>query len=136
MNEKTGMPSRTMPRAQDAPLNARPSRGNLWSALPAPGGAEEIRILLAQPGVRVERIVSHGQASAPGFWYDQDEDEFVLLVSGSATLTLRGPGDEAQTIHLAPGDWLHLPAHCRHRVDATDPDEPTLWLAIFYPPAT
>lgn len=115
---------------------APPARGNLWRDLPTPGSAEEIRILASRPGARIERIVSRAHASPPDFWYDQDEDEFVLLVSGSATLTLFGPGDETQTMHLAPGDWLHLPAHCRHRVDATDPDEPTLWLAIFHPPVT
>ena len=51
--------------------DGRPARGNLWAALPPPGGEEQVQILLSQPGIRIERIVSHGQASPPGFWYDQ-----------------------------------------------------------------
>lgn len=109
------------------------ARGNLWCNLPAPGAAEGIAILLRRPGVRIERIVSQAHASPPGFWYDQDEDEFVLLVSGAATLSIRNGADETRTVHLKPGDWLHLPAHCAHRVEATAPDQPTLWLTVFFP---
>lgn len=110
-----------------------PARGNLWRNLPAAGGAEDIAFLLRRPGVRIERIVSQAHASPPGFWYDQDEDEFVLLVSGAATLGIRDGTDETRTVHLGPGDWLHLPARCAHRVEATAPDQPTLWLAVFFP---
>ena len=110
-----------------------PARGNLWRNLPAPGAAEDIGILLRRPGVRIERIVSQAHASPPGFWYDQDEDEFVLLVSGAATLSIRNGADETRTVHLGSGDWLHLPAHCAHRVEATAPEQPTLWLAVFFP---
>ena len=109
------------------------ARGNLWRDLPAPGGAEDIRILVGRPGMRIERIVSQAHANPPGFWYDQDEDEFVLLVSGAATLSIRNAAEETRTVHLGPGDWLHLPAHCAHRVEATAPDQPTLWLAAFFP---
>ena len=118
-----------LPSAPGDPLAC----GNLWRALPEPGGAEDIAILLRRPGVRIERIVSQAHASPPGFWYDQDEDEFVLLVSGAATLGIRNGADETRTVHLGPGDWLHLPAHCAHRVEATAPDQPTLWLAVFFP---
>ena len=110
-----------------------PAGGNLWRNLPAPGGAENVAILLRRPGVRIERIVSQAHASPPGFWYDQDEDEFVLLVGGAATLSIRNGADETRTVHLGPGDWLHLPAHSMHRVEATAPDQPTLWLAVFFP---
>jgi cupin 2 domain-containing protein len=110
-----------------------PARGNLWRNLPAASGAEDIAVLLRRPGVRIERIVSQAHASPPGFWYDQDEDEFVLLVSGAATLGLRDGTDETRTVQLGPGDWLHLPARCAHRVEATAPDQPTLWLAVFFP---
>lgn len=109
------------------------THGNLWHNLPAPGAAENIAILLRRPGVRIERIVSQTHASPPGFWYDQDEDEFVLLVSGAATLSIRNAAEETRTVHLGPGDWLYLPAHCAHRVEATAPDQPTLWLAVFFP---
>jgi cupin 2 domain-containing protein len=103
-------------------------------SLLAPAGTadgETAETLLARPGVRVERIVSHGEASPPGFWYDQAEDEWVLLVAGAARLEIEGEGE----FGLAPGDHFLLPAHCRHRVAWTDPDRPTVWLALFVAPA-
>lgn len=115
--------------------DGRPARGKLWAALPHPGGEEEIQVLLSRPGIRIERIVSHGQASPPGFWYDQEEGEFVLLLAGAATLSLQIADGIHETVVLRPGDWLHLPAHCRHRVDATSNNEPTVWLAVFFPAA-
>ncbi len=90
--------------------------------------SERIDILRQTPGVRVERIVSWGQCSPPGFWYDQDEDEWVALLSGSARLLLEDP-DEA--VALAPGDWLWIAAHRRHRVEWTAPDVASVWLAVF-----
>jgi cupin 2 domain-containing protein len=100
-------------------------RGNLLAPLPPAGTAEHVAALLARPGLRIERIVSHGQASPPDFWYDQAEDEWVLLLAGSATLAL----DDGTRVDLGPGDWLTLPAHCRHRVERTA--SPTVWLAVF-----
>ena len=105
--------------------------GNLLTDVPAGSPDERIDTLLAHPGARIERIVSTGQASPEGFWYDQEEDEFVVLISGAAGLRLEGEDVRV----LAPGDWLHIPAHCRHRVDWTAPEEPTVWLAIFLPAA-
>jgi cupin 2 domain-containing protein len=78
--------------------------------------------------VRIERIVSHGQASPPGFWYDQDEAEFVTVLAGAAQL--RFADGEALTMH--PGDWAEIAAHRRHRVEWTDPEHPTVWLVVFY----
>lgn len=86
--------------------------------------------LLTRPGLRVERIVSTGQASPPGFWYDQAEHELVVLLHGQADLTVDAP-DGTVTHRLRAGDWLELPAHRRHRVEATD--TPTVWLALFWP---
>ena len=76
--------------------------------------------------MRVERIVSTGQSSAPGDWYDQQDDEWAVLLSGAAGLRI----EEAEDRRLAPGDWLFLPAHCRHRVAWTQAQPPTVWLAI------
>jgi cupin 2 domain-containing protein len=101
---------------------------NLLAGLPSAGAEETVEMLLKGDGVRVERIVSHGQASPDGFWYDQDEAEWVLLLSGRARLTIEG---EAEDRALGPGDSVFLPAHCRHRVAWTDPDAPTVWLTIF-----
>jgi cupin 2 domain-containing protein len=103
-------------------------RGNLLSSLGARGGEERFITLARGPGVRVERIVSYGQRSPDGFWYDQAEREFVLLIAGGARLEIEG-SDE---IALTPGDWVDLPAHCRHRVSWTDPEVATVWLAVFY----
>ncbi len=111
-----------------------PRSGNLFSGIP-PGAAfpdaEIFDALVALPGFRIERILSHGQASPPGFWYDQPEAEWVLLVRGAARLQIEG---EAAPRHLQAGDWINLPARCRHRVVWTDPEQPTVWLAAHYSP--
>lgn len=83
---------------------------------------------LGNESVRIERIISHGHASPKGFWYDQDEDEWVLLLEGKAQLTIDG---RDEPIVLTPGDSVLLPAHCRHRIDWTLPDHLTIWLAVF-----
>lgn len=101
--------------------------GSLLSELPTAGPGEHFESLATGSGARVERIVSHGHCSPPDFWYDQEEDEWVLLVSGRAALEIEGRAGE---LELAPGDWLHLPAHRRHRVTWTHPEEPTVWLAV------
>ena len=104
--------------------------GNLFAGIGEGKGREELLTLLAErPGVRIERIVSTGQASPPGFWYDQDWGEWVVLLSGAALLRF---ADEDEPRHLGPGDWVDIPAHCRHRVEWTDPDQPTVWLAVHY----
>jgi cupin 2 domain-containing protein len=102
---------------------------NLFADLPSARAGEVIETLAGGRGVRIERIVSHGQASPDGFWYDQDEAEFVVLLSGAARLRF---ADEDAPRLLAPGDAVDIPAHRRHRVEWTDPARPTIWLAIFY----
>lgn len=104
--------------------------GNLFSQLPqAPQDAEVFNELLTRPGLRIERIVSTGQSSPPDFWYDQEENEWILLLAGAARLRF---ADEAEARHLKPGDWLDIAARRRHRVDWTQPQEKTIWLALFY----
>ncbi|MCH7548676.1 MAG: cupin domain-containing protein [Candidatus Krumholzibacteriota bacterium] len=105
--------------------------GNLF-ALGAPGGSgEHVEKLIDSAGVRIERIVSHGHASPEGFWYDQDENEWVVLLAGAARLRFES---DNKTIELGPGDHVNIPAHTRHRVDWTQPDTDTIWLAVFYAP--
>src|SRR5262249_29617549 len=108
---------------------AMPAIGNLLADLSPKGAEEEFTQLLRAPAVRIERIVSHGHASPPGFWYDQDRAEWVLLLQGAAILTFER---EAEPIRLAAGDHVHIPAHARHRVEWTDPARPTVWLAVHY----
>ena len=83
--------------------------------------------LLEVPGVRIERIVSTGQASPPGFWYDQPQGEWVLVVEGAAELRFE---DEAAPRALGRGDHVFIAPHRRHRVTWTDPGRPTIWLAV------
>lgn len=86
--------------------------------------------MLAQSAAaRLERIVSVGHATPPGEWYDQDTNEWVVVLRGAAILRFE---DEPAPRRLAPGDWLDIPAHRRHRVEWTEPGEPTIWLALHY----
>lgn len=89
---------------------------------------EMVQTLAAGTNVRIERIVSRGHASPEGFWYDQPDAEWVMVVSGRARLQI---ADQADEIAMGPGDTLLLPAHCRHRITWTEPDQPTVWLAVF-----
>jgi cupin 2 domain-containing protein len=79
--------------------------------------------------VRVERIVSFGHASPPGFWYDQPWHEWVVLLTGAARVLFEG---DSAPVQLGPGDSLDIPAGRRHRVEWTAPDGPTVWLAVHY----
>lgn len=99
---------------------------NLFAGIPAKADEEVFNDLLKRPGVRIERIVSTGQASPPGFWYDQDWDEWVVVLAGGAGLVIEGEAE----MTLSPGDYVFLPAHTRHRVTWTDTGRPTVWLAV------
>lgn len=104
---------------------------NLLSPLPEALTAERIDVLArGQGNFRLERIVSRQHASPPGFWYDQDTVEWVFLLQGSATLSLEESDGQIRRIHLKPGDFLELPAHRRHRVEETDPEKDTIWIAL------
>ncbi|MGQ0709400.1 MAG: cupin domain-containing protein [Rhodoferax sp.] len=84
--------------------------------------------IVRSPSVRIERIVSNGQRSPDGYWYDQEENEWVMVVAGKATLEFDG----GLKHDLSAGDYVNIPAHVRHRVAWTDPQETTIWLAVFY----
>ena len=102
---------------------------NIFQEIPTPLPEELVETLLTRKEFRIERIVSHSHASPPDFWYDQEEHEWVILLSGAARLTLEG---SPEPIQLAPGDYLNIPAHRRHRLEWTHPDQDTVWLAVFY----
>ncbi len=103
---------------------------NLFAGL-MPHAEEYFDQLASGPHTRIERIVSWGQASPPGFWYDQEEAEWVAVLQGRARLTLRDPDEQ---LEMMPGDWLWIAAHRKHRVDWTLPDAATVWLAVFLTP--
>jgi cupin 2 domain-containing protein len=90
---------------------------------------ELVRTLINDANVRIERIVSHGHASPEGFWYDQNQHEWVVVLKGAARLRFEG---EDQPVEMKPGDFATIPAHKKHRVEWTMPDEPTVWLAVHY----
>lgn len=101
---------------------------NLLKEIPVNLPEELVSILVENESIRLERIVSHGHVSPEGFWYDQSENEWVLVLKGAARLEFEdGP------LEMRPGDCVNIPAHCRHRVAWTTPEEPTVWLALFYP---
>jgi cupin 2 domain-containing protein len=104
-----------------------PDSGNLFTGLPAGLPDELFETLAERRSVRIERIVSHGHASVPGFWYDQQQHEWIVLLKGAARL-----GFEDRTVELKPGDFLNIPAHQKHRVEWTTPNAPTVWLAVHY----
>jgi cupin 2 domain-containing protein len=90
---------------------------------------ELIEIVLQASNFSLERIVSRGHCSPEGFWYDQDDNEWVILLKGRAQLRF---ADQEDAVILAPGDYLHIDRHRRHRVEWTDPDQETIWLALHY----
>ncbi|MDA0588875.1 MAG: cupin domain-containing protein [Planctomycetota bacterium] len=102
---------------------------NLFHPLPADLSKEVVETLVHASSVKVERIVSNGQCSPDGFWYDQPDDEWVVVLAGSARLRFEG---DDPPLEMKPGDSILIPAHRKHRVDWTSPDEPTIWLAIHY----
>ncbi len=111
-------PPLTREQAREPPLAASRCRA-----------AERVDALLTRPGLRIERIVSWGQASPPGFWYDQAEAEWVLVLAGAARLRFE---DETEARLSVPAIGVDIAPHRRHRVDWTDPAAPTVWLAVFY----
>ena len=100
---------------------------NLFAKIPAGLPQELVQTILSHGSFRIERIVSQGHASPEGFWYDQEQHELVFVLQGAARLQFSDGFRE-----LKVGDYVDIPAHCRHRVDWTAPNEPTIWLAVFY----
>ncbi|WP_328986311.1 cupin domain-containing protein [Thiorhodovibrio winogradskyi] len=102
--------------------------GNLFEDIPPTLPGEVVEELIRARHARIERILSHGQSSPETGWYDQDEHEWVLVLQGAGRLLF----DDQREVLLNPGDHLLIPAHCRHRVVWTDPEQVTLWLAVFF----
>ena len=102
---------------------------NLFADIPDCLPDELLETLVDADSVRVERIVSHGHASPEGFWYDQEQHEWVVVLGGAARLRF---ADDDEVMEMGPGDFVNIPAHKRHRVEWTTPDEPTVWLAVHY----
>jgi cupin 2 domain-containing protein len=102
---------------------------NLFAQVPTHLPDEVVEVLVQADTLRLERIVSLGHATAAGQWLDQRQDEWVVLLRGSAALAFEG---ESAAVLLRPGDHLVIPARRRHRVERTDPADVTVWLALHY----
>lgn len=103
--------------------------GNLFEGITGQAPKEIFGTLLETEGFRLERIVSEGQSTPKGEWLEQDQDEWVVLFSGAATLYF---AQEINEFNMKPGDYVHIPAHCKHRVEWTDPNTKNVWLALHY----
>ena len=102
---------------------------NIFAALPDNLDAEVFEDIVRSPSTRIERIISKGHTSPESGWYDQDENEWVIVLQGAAKLEFADRGE----VSLSPGDYINIPAHQQHRVSWSDPEQTTIWLAIFYP---
>lgn len=102
---------------------------NIYKNIPENLPDEFVEILAEERNFRLERIVSRGHSSPKGFWYDQDENEFVLLLKGESEVLFE---DDVKPVTLSEGDYINIPAHKKHRVERTIPETDTIWLALFY----
>ena len=101
---------------------------NIFLSIPDNIENEIFEDLLKKDNVRIERIVSKGQSSPKKGWYDQKEHEWVVVLEGAGIISFENGAD----VKLCKGDFLNIPAHTKHKVKWTDPDSPTIWLAVFY----
>ncbi len=116
--------------ADDYELTDSPQRpNNIYSNIPEHIPGEIFEELVQSAACRIERIISLGHTTPKGHWYDQDRDEWIILLKGKARLLFK---DRSEMLEMNPGDYIHIPAHRRHRVEYTKPDEETIWLAIHY----
>ena len=101
---------------------------NIFAAIPDKLEQESFEQLLDSGTLKIERIVSKGHSSPASGWYDQEENEWVMLLRGEAVLSF----EDQSRVRLREGDYLNIPAHKKHRVDWTDPHVQTIWLAVHY----
>jgi cupin 2 domain-containing protein len=108
-------------------MKMNPVNANIFKEIPEQLPEELIECLFKRDNIQIERIISKGHITPTGQWYDQEQDEWVLLLQGQATILYE---TDRQTVHLIAGDYLLIPAHTRHRVEWTHPDHHTIWLAV------
>lgn len=101
---------------------------NIYGKIPAEFKNEITEIILNSKQIRIEKIISKGHYSPDKFWYDQQENEWVLVLKGESRLIF----DDDKIVELTTGDYINIPAHKKHRVDWTTPETETIWLAVFY----
>ncbi len=104
------------------------STNNIFKNIPTPSQEEFFENILSKNGLKIQRIVSYGHSTQEFEWYDQDDDEWVILLKGAAILSI----DNEDDIKLNIGEYLNIPAHKKHRVSWTLENEETIWLAVHY----
>jgi cupin 2 domain-containing protein len=109
--------------------NSKITIGNLFSNLPDQIDKEIFETIISSASFKIERIISKGHCSPEDYWYDQDTNEWVMVLKGSAGLRFEA---DQKVVKMMPGDYINIPAHCKHRVEWTDPDVETIWLAVHY----
>jgi len=102
---------------------------NLLKNIPTTIKEEIFENILLTDKFKLERIISKGHSTPPGQWYDQEQSEWVMIIQGSADITMEG---QAEPVSLVAGDCILLPAHLRHRVEKTDQQQETIWLALHF----
>ena len=102
--------------------------GNLLTEIPGDIPEEIFQTLIQTDNIKIERIISHGQSSPEDFWYDQKENEWVVLLQGHACIAFK----DGKKVELHSGDYVNIPAHIKHRVEYTHQEQVTVWLVIFY----
>jgi cupin 2 domain-containing protein len=107
-------------------MNAH-NKQNLFNNIPGSIPDEIFETIISTSSIKIERIISKGQKSAPDFWYDQEQSEWILVLQGEARVQF-----EDKTRCLASGDYINIAPHQKHRIDWTTSEEETIWLAIFY----
>ena len=102
---------------------------NIFENIPAKFPEEIFEHIITSRNFRIERIISKGHHSPGNFYYDQKENEWVILLKGKAKLKFE---DNDKVIELNEGDYINIPSHQKHRVEWTDPQQESIWLAVFY----
>ncbi len=102
---------------------------NIFDYIPPYIPDEIVREIFASENIRIESIISKGHSSPENFWYDQEENEWVMVLQGKARLKFF---DDQIPVDLNAGDYLNIPSHTKHRVEWTDPKMETIWLVVFY----
>ena len=104
------------------------NKSNIFDSIPVTLKDELFEEIISKDGLKIERIVSYGHTTAEFEWYDQDSDEWVILLKGEAVLSFENRDD----VRLKVGDYINIPAHTKHKVSWTPSDEESIWLAVYY----
>jgi cupin 2 domain-containing protein len=128
-NQSAGQKAKTKTKEDTPKTPLKKQVKNIFKRIPSNMKEEFIEALMEAKDVKIERIVSKGHSSPPGHWFNQDRDEYVILLKGSAGILFEGKDDV--TI-MGRGDYLNIPANVKHRVEWTDTKEETVWLAVYY----